>query len=56
MEGYRVGELDILAALQAQQTFLVTEQRYFEALRDYYIELIELEQFLQRDLVFRPSS
>jgi cobalt-zinc-cadmium efflux system outer membrane protein len=56
LEGYRAGELDILAALQAQQTFLVTEQRYFEALLDYYIELIELEQFLQKDLVFLPSS
>ena len=56
MEGYRVGELDILAAFQAQSTFLVTEQRYFEALRDYYFELIELEQFLQKDLVFTTST
>lgn len=51
-EGYRLGELDLLRVLEAQRTYLSSEQRYFEALREYYLKVIELERFLQTELIF----
>jgi len=52
LEGYRVGEIDQLTLLEAQRTYLLSEKSYFEVLRTYYLRLIELEKYLQKDLVF----
>ena len=52
LEGYRVGEIDQLTLLEAQRTYLLSEKSYFEVLRTYYLRLIELERYLQKDLVF----
>ena len=52
LEGYRLGELDILVLLEAQRTYLNSQKRYYDALRDYYRQLIELESFLNTDLVY----
>ncbi len=53
-EGYRAGELDLLTLLDTQRTYLASELRYYNALRAYYFQLIELEQFVGEDLVFNP--
>lgn len=51
--GYRLGELDLLTLLEAQRTYLRTQEAYYETLRDYYLRVIELEQYLQTDIIFK---
>lgn len=51
-EGYRLGELELLQVLEAQRTFLSGEEKYYQSLRNYYLQLIELELFLPNELVF----
>ena len=52
LEAYRLGEIDLLNLLSAQQTYLETQQRYLLALRDYYLQLVQLEKFLNQELVY----
>ncbi|WP_346856233.1 TolC family protein [uncultured Draconibacterium sp.] len=52
LRAYQLGELDLLKLLNAQQTFLSSEERYLTALRDYYLQLVALEVFLEKDLVY----
>jgi cobalt-zinc-cadmium efflux system outer membrane protein len=52
LRAYQLGEIDMLNLLNAQQTFLASEQRYLSALRDYYLQLIALEIYLDEDLVY----
>jgi len=56
MDGYAAGEVDLLTLLEAQRTYLGTEKRYFGALREYYLRIIELEKFLQTDLIFNKED
>lgn len=51
-EGYRAGELDLLRVLEAQRTYLESEQQYYNALKNYYEQLIELEKYLPNEIVF----
>jgi outer membrane protein, heavy metal efflux system len=51
-EGYRLGELELLRVLEAQRTFLSAEEKYYQSLRNYYLQLIELERYLPNELVF----
>jgi len=51
-EGYRAGELDLLRVLEAQRTYLTSEQQYYDALKKYYEQLIELEKYIPNELVF----
>jgi len=50
--GYRMGELDLLTLLEAQRTYLRTQEAYYRTLRDYYLTIIELERFLQTNIIF----
>ncbi|SMO52176.1 outer membrane protein, cobalt-zinc-cadmium efflux system [Gracilimonas mengyeensis] len=50
--GYSMGELDLLTLLEAQRTYLRTQEAYYRTLRDYYLTIIELERFLQNDIIF----
>jgi len=52
-KGYRMGELDLLTLLEAQRTYLRTQQSYYDTLRDYYLRVIELEKYLQKDIIFK---
>lgn len=52
LEGYRIGEIDLITLLDTQRTYLSSQLRYYDALRDYYHRLIELERFLGEDIVF----
>ena len=51
-EGYQLGELDLLTLLDTQRTYLASEMQYYNALRDYYLQLIELERYLNQEIVF----
>jgi cobalt-zinc-cadmium efflux system outer membrane protein len=51
LEAYQAGEIDLLNLLVAQQIFLSSKQRYLSALRNYYIQIVELEKFLDTDLL-----
>ena len=52
LSAYRLGEIDLLNLINAQQIYLNSQQRYLSALRDYYIQLVELERFLDLELVY----
>ena len=56
LEAYRAGELDLVSLLVSQRTYLSSRIRYLDALRTYYHALIDIERFLQRDLVFVHSN
>jgi outer membrane protein, heavy metal efflux system len=51
-EGYRIGELDLLRVLEAQRTYLKGQQDYYQALRSYYLDIIDLEMLLPHEIVF----
>lgn len=53
LEGYREGELDLLTLLDTQRTYLTSQKRYYQSLHNYYFQLIELEKFLQTDIVYQ---
>jgi cobalt-zinc-cadmium efflux system outer membrane protein len=52
MEAYRLGETGLLNLINAQQSFLANQKRYLAALRDYYLQLAQLEKFLNTELVY----
>jgi len=52
LNAYRLGEIDLLNLIQSQQIYLSSQQRYLAALRDYYVQLVELERFLNLELVY----
>jgi outer membrane protein, heavy metal efflux system len=52
LSAYRLGEVDLLNLINAQQIYLNSQQRYLAALRDFYIQLVELERFLNLELVY----
>jgi len=51
-EAYRLGQIDLLKLLEAQQLYLTSQEKYLNALRDYYLRLIELEQYVNQELVY----
>lgn len=51
-EGYQLGQLDLLTLLDAQRTWVAGEIRYYDALLEYYLDLIQLERYVGEDLVF----
>ena len=51
--GYRMGELDLLTLLEAQRTYLRTQEAYYQTLRDYFLRIIELERYLREDIIFK---
>lgn len=53
LEGYREGELDLLTLLDTQRTYLTSQKRYFQSLQNYYFQLIEIEKYLQTDIVYK---
>ncbi|WP_340111654.1 TolC family protein [Maribellus mangrovi] len=52
LRAYQLGEVDLLNLLNAQRTYLMSEESYLVALRDYYLQLIALEKYLDEDLVY----
>jgi cobalt-zinc-cadmium efflux system outer membrane protein len=52
MSAYRKGEVDLLNLISAQQMYLDIQDRFYAAQCDFYIQLVELEKFLNEDLVF----
>lgn len=52
MEAYTLGEIDLIKLIEAQRLYLSGQERFLDALRDYYIRLAELEYFIQTELVY----
>jgi cobalt-zinc-cadmium efflux system outer membrane protein len=52
LSAYRLGEVDLLNLISAQQIYLNSQQRYLLALHDFYTQLVELERFLDLELVY----
>lgn len=52
LRAYQLGEINLLELLNAQQTYLKSEQRYLTALRDYYMQLAAIEKYIDQELVY----
>jgi cobalt-zinc-cadmium efflux system outer membrane protein len=52
LQGYRLGEIGLLALLDTQRTFIISRENYYNALRNYYFRLIELEKHISQEIVF----
>ncbi|MBK7105619.1 MAG: TolC family protein [Ignavibacteriae bacterium] len=50
--GYQLGELDLLRLLDAQQTYLNSEINYYNALKNYYQQIIQLEKYLDAEVIY----
>ena len=51
-EAYRLGQIDLLKLNEAHQLFLSSQEKFLAALKDYYLRLIELEQYVNKELVY----
>ena len=49
--GYKVGEVSLLVLIDAQQSYLDTRIGYYNALRDYFLSLIQLEMYTGEEWV-----
>lgn len=49
--GYQEGELSLIEFLDAQRTYLTSEENYLEALLQYYTKIINLEKYLDQEFV-----
>jgi cobalt-zinc-cadmium efflux system outer membrane protein len=56
LEAYRLGEIDLLGLLYAQQRYLDSRIAYLDALRNYYHHLVDIERFLRADLVLQTTT
>lgn len=52
LEAYRIGEIDLLNLLNAQQVYLTSRQRFLSALRQFYLQAVQLEKFLPDEIVY----
>lgn len=52
LRAYQLGQLDLLELLNAQQTYVNSEQSFLSALRNYYIQLATMEKYFNTDLVY----
>lgn len=52
IKAYQSGDINLLNLLNTQQIYLKSKQRYISALRDYYLQLAELEQYFEQELIF----
>jgi len=52
IDAYRLGEIDLMNLILAQQTYLENQRRYLDALHDFYLQLVQLEKYLNLELVY----
>lgn len=51
IDAYRLGQINMVTLIDAQKLYLSSQEHYLAALRDYYLTLIELEQYIDFELV-----
>lgn len=51
-EAYQVGETPLINLLEAQRTYLLSQENYLNALKEYHIQAINLEKVLQKDIIY----
>lgn len=52
LEAYQLGNIDLLNFLNIQKSYINSKIRYLDALYDYYQQVIQLEKFLENEVVF----
>jgi cobalt-zinc-cadmium efflux system outer membrane protein len=52
LEAYASGGMDLVAFLQAQETYFTTELNYLMQQRDYLLHSIELEKYLPAEIIY----
>lgn len=53
LESYQLGQTDLLNLLNVQKTYVSSKIRYLDALMDYYTQIIDLEKYLDTEVVFK---
>ncbi len=51
-ESYQLGQTDLYNLLNVQKTYINSKIRYLDALFDYYKQIIDLEKYLDNEIVF----
>lgn len=52
IESYQLGQTDLLNLLNVQKGYINSKIRYLDALLDYYVQTIDLEKYLENEIVF----
>lgn len=52
LESYQLGQADLLSFLQVQRSYINSKVQYLQALFDYYVQLIEIEKYIDIEIVF----
>ncbi len=52
LEAFRLGSVDLLHALDARQTWLQSRMKYLDELKNYYIQLTEIEIFWHETIIY----
>ena len=52
LESYMLGQTDLLNLLNVQRTYVDSKIRYFDAMINYYQQIIELEKYLENEIMF----
>ncbi len=55
MIAYREGQIELLQFLDTQKMHIENEMKYYNELKNYYLQLIELEKFLDEELIFETN-
>ncbi len=52
LEAYQLGNIDLLNFLNVQKSYINSKIRYLDALYDYYQQVIQLEKYIDNEVVF----
>jgi cobalt-zinc-cadmium efflux system outer membrane protein len=52
IEAYRLGTADMLMVLDARQTYLQSRVKYLNALKNYYIQITEIEKYGHETIIY----
>lgn len=52
IEAYRLGDADMLMVLDARQTYLQSRIKYLNALKNYYIQVTEIEKYGHETIIY----
>jgi outer membrane protein, heavy metal efflux system len=52
MDAYRIGSVDLLNVLDARQTFLQSQTKYLDELKNFYIQITEIEKYKHETIIY----
>lgn len=52
LDAYKLGEIDLLNLLNTQKLYLDTRKSYLKSLKDYYLQLVKLEKYMNAEIIY----